>query len=80
MREILVVVLLGLAACATADAAGTANKPSNSQDWRLPTGLPPSQAEYDALVAACRDKVHGTGDTGKIDTCLINEFGLRRSQ
>jgi hypothetical protein len=76
MRRIFLVVPLALAVCATADAAGTVKRSSGPQDWRLP----PSEAEYEALVAACQDKMHGTNDAGKIDACLINEFGLRHSQ
>jgi hypothetical protein len=80
MRRIFLVVLLDLAVGATADAAETMKKLSGPEDWRLPTGLPPSEAEYEALVAACQDKMHGTNDADKIAACLVNDFGLRHSQ
>jgi hypothetical protein len=80
MRRIFLVVLLALAVCATADAAGTVKRSSGPQEWRLPTGLPPSEAEYDVLVAACQGRAHDANDAGKIDACLTNEFGLRHSQ
>lgn len=82
MRKIALLILLSFAACATADAAVVGHGSSGPQDWRLPTGLPPSQAEYEILVTACRDKAQSNSDndkTDKIGACLSNEFGLQRS-
>jgi hypothetical protein len=79
MSRILIALLLSLTVGAVADAAKTAKGPSDPQDWRLPTGLPPSRAEFAALVAACQDKVQSTSDSGKIDACLVSEFGMRRA-
>lgn len=74
MSRILAIVLLSLAACATGDAK-TAAVPSGPQAWQYPTGKTPSQIEYAALLAACRDKVH---NTGRIDACLAGDYDLRR--
>lgn len=74
MSRILAIVLLSLAACATG-AARTAAVPSGPEAWQYPTGKAPSQIEYAALLAACRDKVH---DTGKVDACLASDYDLRR--
>lgn len=78
MRRGLAIILLSLAACA-AGVAKTLSGPSGPQEWQLPTGKPPSQVEYAALVAACQDQVHGTGDTGRIDACLTGDYGMRRA-
>ncbi|HJU19398.1 MAG TPA: hypothetical protein VJ770_23330 [Stellaceae bacterium] len=80
MRRIVLIVLLTLAACAGADAAKTVSGSSDPQDWRLPTGKPPSQVEYAALVAACQDKVHEPPDSGAVDSCLSGDFGMHHLQ
>ena len=77
MRRVLAIALLSLAAGA-AGLAGTVSGPSGPQAWRLPTGKPPSQVEYAALVAACQDRVHSTGDTDRIDACLTGDYDMRR--
>jgi hypothetical protein len=80
MRKIALLILLSFAACATADAAMVGHDSSGPRDWRLPTGLPPSQAEYEILVAACRNKSQSDSDkTDRIGACLSNEFGLQRT-
>jgi hypothetical protein len=82
MRKIALPLLLSFAACASADAGAAGHGSPGPRDWRLPTGLPPSQAEYEILVNACRDKARNDGGNDKsdeIDTCLSNEFGLQRN-
>jgi hypothetical protein len=78
MRRVLAIMLLSLAACA-AGLARTMSGPSGPQAWQLPTGKPPSQVEYAALLAACQDRVHSTSDTNRIDACLSGNYDMRRA-
>ncbi len=78
MRGFAMLVLVGLAACATANDS-TASASSVMRDWQTPTGKPPSKAEFAALVAACQDKVKATTDNGPMNGCLA-DLGLRRVQ
>jgi hypothetical protein len=78
MREIAVLAVLGLAACA-AVASSTASAPVEVRDWQTPTGKPPTNAEFAALVAACQDKFKPTNDSGPMAGCLA-DLGLRRVQ
>jgi hypothetical protein len=79
MRGIASLLLVGLAACAVQDAAGPPGGSSLASGWQEESGKPPSQAEYAALVAACRDRVGGAEGGGQIDGCLT-DLGLRRVQ
>jgi hypothetical protein len=78
MRAIAVVVLLGLGACAAASGS-TASASSEMRDWRTPTGKPPTEAEFAALVAACQDKTKTASENGAVDGCLA-DLGLRHAQ
>jgi hypothetical protein len=79
MRGIGYFLLVGLAACAAQDAAGPARMSSAVPGWREESGKPPTQAEFAALVAACRDRAGSAEDGGQIDGCLA-DLGLRRMQ
>ena len=73
MPAVAAVVLLGLAACAA--ASGTiAPASAQMRDWATPSGKPPTQVEFAALVAACQDRAK----TAPIDGCL-GDLGLRRA-
>lgn len=78
MQRVLLIVLLSLAACAVG-VARTDTVSSGPRAWQLPTGRTPSQVEYAALVAACRDRAHGAASTGRIDACLSGDYDLRRT-
>ena len=69
-------MLFGLAACASGDTtASDSSHPVDMQGWRMASGQAPSRAEFDAVVASCRDRTRATG--GALDACL-QTLGLRR--
>ena len=72
MRAVAAVGLLGLAACAASGT--TAPVSAQMRDWATPSGKPPTQAEFAALVAACQDRAKSS----PIDGCL-GDLGLRRA-
>jgi hypothetical protein len=80
MRKTALLVLLSFAACAAADAATVGHGSSGSRDWRLPSGIPPSQAEYQIFVASCKNKMQDASGSNKIRACLSNDFGLQHIQ
>lgn len=77
MRAAAAVLLLGLAACA-APSATTASASVQMRGWATPSGKPPTQAEFAALLAACQDRATTAGATVPIDGCL-GDLGLRRA-
>ena len=76
MRWELVLLVLALAACRD----GNLPSPAASgalEDWVLPTGKPPSRAEFGAIVAACQDRGR-VAATGGLQPCLA-DYGVRRA-
>jgi hypothetical protein len=68
-----------LAGCAFFSSAGQPSDPAlgNLQDWRFATGKPPTDIEYAAVVAACRDGMMLGTEGQPLDSCLA-DLGLRR--
>jgi hypothetical protein len=79
MRGVILLLLLGLAACVTADRVTPPGVSSELREWQTPKGKPPTRAEFAAVVAACRDREKSTDQTGPISGCLT-DLGLRRVQ
>jgi hypothetical protein len=79
MRGTAFLLLLSLAACAAPDAGAPGSGLSKISGWQEASGRPPSQAEFAALVAACRDRAGGAESGGQLDGCLA-DLGLRRTQ
>jgi hypothetical protein len=79
MRGVAFVILLSLAACVAAHGVTPASASSELRDWQTPTGKPPTQAEFAAVVAACQDRAKSTDQNGPIDGCLA-DLGLRHVQ
>ena len=79
MRGVVLLLLLGLAACVTADRVTPPGVSSELNDWQTPKGKPPSRAEFAAVVAACQDREKSTDQTGPMSGCLA-DLGLRRVQ
>ena len=79
MRGVVLLLLLGLAACVTADRVIPPGVSSELNDWQTPKGKPPTRAEFAAVVAACQDRENSTDQTGPISGCLA-DLGLRRVQ
>ncbi len=79
MRGLVMLILLGLAACVTADRITPPGVSSELRDWQTPKGKPPTRAEYAAVVAACQDREKGADRTGPISGCLA-DLGLHRVQ
>lgn len=79
MRGVVLLILLGLAACVTADRITPPGVSSELNDWQTPKGKPPTRAEFAAVVAACQDRENTTGRTGPISGCL-GDLGLHRVQ
>jgi hypothetical protein len=77
MGRIIIVMLLGLAACAASEPAEQAG-PVDVQGWRLASGKMPSRAEYAAVVAACQERAGGSAQAKPLDACLA-ELGLTRT-
>jgi hypothetical protein len=68
-------VLVGLAACAEADA--NPNVPLEMVGWRLTSGKAPTKAEFAAVVAACESKALPRASGKPLDACLA-DLGLKR--
>lgn len=79
MRGVVLLILLGLAACVTADRITPPGVSSELNDWQTPKGKPPTRAEFAAVVAACQDRENTAGRTGPISGCL-GDLGLHRVQ
>jgi hypothetical protein len=79
MRGAVFLILLSLAACVATQGVTPASASSELRDWQTPTGKPPTQAEFAAVVAACQDRAKSNDQTGPIDGCLA-DLGLRRVQ
>jgi hypothetical protein len=79
MRGVVMLLLLGLAACVTADRVTPPGVSSALNDWQTPKGKPPTRAEFAAVVAACQDRDNSAGETGPIGGCLA-DLGLHRVQ
>ncbi len=75
MPRILLVLLLGLAACSeTAQEAGL----PDMQGWKFASGKTPTRAEYTAVVAACQDGAVRRVRAAPLDACLA-DLGLKRA-
>ncbi len=79
MRGLVLLILLGLAACVTADRNTPPGVSFELRDWQTPHGRPPTRAEFAALVAACQDREISADQTGPLTGCLA-DLGLRRVQ
>ncbi len=79
MRGVVLLLLLGLAACVSADRVTPPGVSSELNDWQTPHGKPPTRAEFAAVVAACRDREISADQTGPLAGCLA-DLGLRRVQ
>ena len=78
MPRLAVFLVLGLAACETADSAQLAGFGSGDmQGWRLSSGKRPTRAEYAAVAAACQDGAVTRSRGKALDACLA-DLGLRR--
>lgn len=77
MRTFAVLVVLGLAACATSDTQVAGFSSGDMQGWRFASGKRPTHAEYTAIVAACRDGAVTRSHGKPLDGCLA-DLGLRR--
>lgn len=75
MRQIALIVLLAMAACAEADAS--ANQPAEMQGWKTASGKSPTKAEFAAVVAACQDGAVRKAQEKPLESCL-GELGLKR--
>jgi hypothetical protein len=74
MPRLALLLLLGLAACSSNEAATSENgAPVPMRGWRTEHGKVPTQAEFTALAATCEAR------GGSLDSCLT-DMGLRRSQ
>jgi hypothetical protein len=74
LLRLVVVGLLGLAACSSSDAASNADAaPPDMGGWRMASGKEPTKAEFAALAATCETK------GGAVDNCLT-DLGLKRAQ
>lgn len=74
MRGLVTLLLLGLVACAAQDSVKATGAAPAVSGWQEASGKAPSQAEFAALVAACRDR----GQGAQIDGCLA-DLGLQRT-
>ncbi|MGH7095396.1 MAG: hypothetical protein ACREFB_17925 [Stellaceae bacterium] len=72
MPRCALVLLLGLAACASSDTA-PASGPVSMADWRMASGEMPTRAEFSAVVASCQDR------GGALAPCLA-DLGLHRTR
>jgi hypothetical protein len=75
MTKIALLLLLGLAACGSADTASDEGAVP-MQGWRMASGKVPSKAEFGAVVASCQDRAKSA--SVNLDSCLT-DLGLRRS-
>jgi hypothetical protein len=74
MTRLALPVLLLLAACSSAESAGTTETVApDANGWRLASGKEPTKAEFAALAATCEAK------GSAVDDCLT-ELGLKRAQ
>jgi hypothetical protein len=76
MLRCAVLIILGLAACAAADASPQAGS-GEMAGWRLASGKAPSRAEYAAIVASCEDGAVQHAATKPLASCLA-DLGLKR--
>jgi hypothetical protein len=79
MRGVALLVLFGLAACATGDAVTPAVASSELREWQTATGQLPSKNEFAAVVAACEDRAKSSNNIAPIEGCLA-DYGLYRVQ
>lgn len=79
MRWKLIVAMLALAACRDATASLPAPPAADMKDWVLPTGKPPTKAEFAAIVAACQDRQQNAATNIELQPCLA-DYGVRRAQ
>ena len=75
-RFVVLLALLGLAACVFSDSGERAAEPSNMQGWRFASGKTPTRVEYAALVAACQDGAIAEAKGRPLAACLA-DLGLR---
>jgi hypothetical protein len=73
MRQIALVILFAVAACAEADA----NQPAEMQGWKMASGKSLTNAEFAAVVAACETKAVTNAQGKPLDSCL-GDLGLKR--
>lgn len=78
MRGLVTLLLLALVACAAQDSAVTRGTAPAVSGWQEANGKAPSQAEFAALVAACRDREQGAQVNGGLNGCLA-DLGLQRT-
>lgn len=78
MRGLVLLSLFALAACAGGGLFSFGGASSQVEGWRMPTGKSPSRVEFAAVVAACQDKTHSSGDSAAVEACLTGDYGLRR--
>ena len=78
MARLVVLLMLALAGCGTADGVRMAGFGSGDmQGWRFASGKRPTRAEYAAIVAACQDGAVKASQGKALDSCLA-DLGLRR--
>jgi len=79
MPRFAVLMLLGIAACASFDTSQESDVGSGEmQGWRLASGKAPSRAEYAAIAAACQDGAVPRAAATSLDACLAG-LGLKRA-
>lgn len=79
MPRFVVLIMLGLAACAGSETGQEPDLGSGEMSgWRLASGKAPSRAEYAAMVAACQDGAVQQEATKPLDACLA-DLGLKRA-
>jgi hypothetical protein len=78
MRWRVVVLALALTACREANVTSPATPTAGLQEWVLPTGKPPSTAEFAAIVAACQDRDRNAATNIGLQPCLA-DYGVRRA-
>ena len=77
MPRLALVLMLALAAGFASDSVRP-DDPGDVQGWRFASGRRPTQAEYVAVVAACREgPVKRSG--ASLEDCLA-DLGLRRAR
>jgi hypothetical protein len=79
MRWEVVLLTLALAACREASLPTPAASAGDMKEWVLPTGKPPTKAEFAAIVAACQDRSQAAGAGAGLQPCLA-DYGVRRVQ
>jgi hypothetical protein len=76
MREAVLLLLLALATGVPKPPPAATTAAFRPQAWRLPTGKAPSEVEFAAVIAACREQ--DGRPRGPLAACLAQEFGMHR--